>query len=183
MRCRVPLPLRLVASGFVAVLVLAGCSVEDGPTGERAPTTTAASTTSGTTPTTTAGPMSSAVVEIGPAVYELDAVCAAGGAGEVEVAVEGVDVNGRRVIGLIRAFLGEPYVGLQVGEGANAVLFEPRFEGVLPFELVDGTLEFEEVDFVTELNLTTGDFVPAGLGTVTVECLSFVRDLPDVLFD
>ncbi|MEQ8843184.1 MAG: hypothetical protein RIB98_19580 [Acidimicrobiales bacterium] len=178
---------RLLFLVYAAGVFLGGCSVEDGPVGERAPTTTPTTSTAGATdltaPTTSVGLTSVARIEIGPATYELDALCAAGGAGEVEVAVEGVDVNGRRVIGLIRAYLGEPYIGLQVGEGANAVLFEPRLEGVLPFELVDDVLEFEEVDFVTALDLETGEFTPAGLGTVVVECRSFVRELPAVIFD
>ena len=173
---------RLLTPAILALAMAAGCSVQDGPTGTLAPTTTRPTTTTVAT-TTTAGPVSSAVIEIGPALYELDAVCAAGGAGEVEVAVVGTDVNGRRVVGLVRAFLGEPYVGIQVGEGDEAVLFEPRLEGVLPFEVEGAAVSFPEVDFVTGLDLETGEFVPAGLGTVTVECLEFERELPDVPFD
>ena len=172
----------LVAWGLLLVGSVSACSVQDGPTGQRAPTTTLAATTTEAT-TTTAAPLSTAVIEIGPAIYELDAICAAGGAGEVEVALAGEDVNGRRVVGLVRAFLGEPYVGLQVGEAANAVLFEPRLEGVLPVEFVDDVLEFSEVDFVTELDLSTGEFVPAGIGTVAVECRGYERVLPAVPFD
>lgn len=164
-----------------ASAVVGGCSVQDGPTGQRAPTTTRTTTTTEST-TTTGPPLSSAVVEIGPARYELDAICAAGGASEVEVAVEGLDVNGKRVVGLIRGFEAEPYIGLEVGEGDEAVLFEPRLEGVLPFEFVGDRLEFPEVDFVTELDLETGAFVPAGLGSASVECRSYVRTLPAVPF-
>lgn len=173
---------RLLAPIAVALFMAAACSVQDGPTGTRAPTTTRLPTTTIAT-TTTSGPVSSAVVEIGPAVYALDAVCAAGGAGEAEVAVVGTDANGRRVVGLIRAFLGEPYVGIQVGEGNEAVLFEPRIESVLSFETEGGALSFPEVDFVTGLDLETGEFVPGGLGAVTVDCLEFARELPDVPFD
>jgi hypothetical protein len=172
---------RRLALFMIGVVAAGACSVQDGPTGQRAPTTSRATTTTEAT-TTSAAPLSSAIIEIGPARYELDAVCAAGGAGEVEVAVRGLDVNGLRVVGLIRAFLGEPYIGLQVGEGDDAVLFEPRLEGVLPFDLVDDMLDFPEVDFVTELDLSTGEFVPAGIGSVTVECLGFVRELPAVPF-
>ncbi len=160
--------------------------MQDGPTGERAPTPTVAPTTVPTSlesTTTTTLPGSSAVIEIGPAVYELDAVCVAGGASEVDVAVNGLDVNGKPVIGLVRAFEAEPYIGLRVGDDDEAVLFEPRLGGVLAFELVDGVLEFPEVDFVSELELATGSFVPAGLGSVTVECRSFERELPEVVFD
>ena len=174
----------LTIVGFVtAALVFGACSAQDGPTGQLAPTTTQGTAIpDATNTTTTTVPLSSAIIEIGPARYELDAVCAAGGAGEVEVAVNGLDVNGFRVVGLIRAFLGEPYIGLQVGEDDEAVLFEPRLEGVLPFELVDDVLEFPQVDFVTELDLATGEFVPAGIGSVTVECLAFARELPAVPF-
>ena len=180
------MPSRLLAVFVMAVAVTAAlssaaCSVEDGPIGQRSPTTTRATTTTDASTSTTV-PVSSAVVEIGPARYELEAVCAAGGAGEVEVALAGVDVNGLRVVGLVRAFLGEPYIGLQVGEGDDAVLFEPRLEGVLPFDLVDGALDFPEVDFVTELDLATGEFVPAGIGSISVDCRGFVRELPAVPF-
>jgi hypothetical protein len=175
-----------IAALLVGVIVSGGCSVQDGPTGQRAPSPTAAPTiptSSAEPPPTTAAPVSSAVIEIGPARYELDAVCAAGGASEVEVAVTGLDVNAKPVIGLIRAFEAEPYIGLQVGDAGEAVLFEPRLEGVLPFELDGDVLEFPEVDFVTELDLATGEFVAAGVGSVTVECLTFVRELPAVSFD
>lgn len=171
---------RVFLSTAIAV-ILAACSVQDGPTGQRAPTTTRATTSTEAT-TTTMAPLSSAVIEIGPARYELDAICAAGGAGEVDVRVEGFDVNGLPVVGLIRAFVAEPYIGLQVGDEGDAVLFEPRLEGTLPFEFADDILEFAEVDFVTELDLATGEFVPAGIGSVTVECLDYVRELPAVPF-
>jgi hypothetical protein len=175
--CRPVLP-TLSATFAVAALLAAGCSVQDGPTGQRAPTTTTRASTTTVATTTTTVPLSSAVIEIGPAVYELDAVCAAGGASEVEVAVNGLDVNGKPVVGRIRAFEAEPYVGLQVGEGDEAVLFEPRLEGVLPFEFDGERLEFVDVEFVTDLDLLTGEFVPGGVGSVVVECLAFVRSLP-----
>jgi len=173
---------RPVAFLVSALMALTGCSIQDGPTGTRAPTTTRGSTTTAETTTTTATPLSTAVVTIGPARYELDAICAAGGAGEIAVRVEGFDVNGLPVVGQIQAFVGAPYIGLQVGEGEAAVLFEPRFEGTLDFELVANVVEFAEVDFVTELDLATGEFVPAGIGTVRVECLEYVRELPEVPF-
>lgn len=175
--------LALVAA--CAVLLGVACSVQDGPIGEASPIITTPPTTVGSTtvaPTTTIAP-SSAVIEIGPAVYELDAVCASGGASEIRVAVSGDDVNGRRVVGLVHAFEAEPYVGLRVGEGEAAVLFESRFDrGLLEFELVDDVLVFDDVDFVSGLDLETGEFVPAGLGSVSVECRGFVRELPEEPF-
>jgi hypothetical protein len=176
---------------IVIVLVLASaCSVQTGSTGPTATApapsipagTTEALVESPTTSTTEAPESSTATILIGPARYDLTAICAAGGAGEVEVSVSGSDVNGLRVVGYIRAFLGAPYVSLQVGEGDAAVLFEPRLEGVLPFDLTGRGVEFPEVDFVTELDLDTGEFVPAGLGSVEVACRTYVRELPPVPF-
>lgn len=185
-RMRAPfLTLWLAAS---ATLVVSCSSGDEDPsagapsTTEAAPTTTAANTTASTT-TTEPLPQSSAVIRIGPARYELDAICAAGGAGEVEVSVAGTDVNGLPVVGYVRAFLGEPYVSLQVGTGAGAKLFEPRLEGTLPFELTDRGVTFAEVDFVTGLDLETGDFTPAGIGAVDVVCEDYVRSLPPIPFD
>lgn len=171
-------PMRRVV--VLVLFVVAACTVEDGPTGQAAPTTLppASPTTSLGTTTTAPEDASTATILIGPARYDLTAVCASGGAGEVEVSLVGVDVNGLPVVGYVRAFLREPYVSLQVGEGETAVLFEPRLEGVLPFELTDGGLEFPEVEFVTELDLESGEFVPAGVGSVEVECRSYDRELP-----
>ena len=166
----------------IVVLVAVSCSVQDGPTDRRAPTPGTAIITT-VDSTTEPVPPSTAVITIGPAVYELDAVCAAGGAGEVEVGLVGEDVNGLPVVGYVRAFLGEPYVGLVVGEGDEAVRFEPRLEGVLPFELTDHGAAFPEVEFVTGLDLETGAFIPAGLGSVLVNCGSYVRELPAAPFE
>jgi hypothetical protein len=163
------------------LLVVSACSVQDGPTGTANPTFT--TTTIVAVTTTTEAPRSTAVVLIGPARYEIDALCAAGGAGEVEVSLSGEDVNGLPVIGYIRAFLGEPYISLQVGTGDEAVLFEPRLEGTLPFDLTDSGVVFPEVDFVSALDLEAGGFVPAGLGKAEVECLDYVRTLPPVPFE
>jgi hypothetical protein len=163
------------------LLLVSACSVQDGPTGTANPTFTATTTVAATT--TTEAPRSTAVVLIGPARYELDALCAAGGAGEVEVSLSGEDVNGLPVIGYIRGFLGEPYVSLQVGAGDDAVLFEPRLEGTLPFDLTESGVVFAEVDFVSALDLETGEFVPAGLGSAAVKCLDYVRALPPVPFE
>lgn len=166
------------------VVVAAACSINETARDERGGTEIAETTADTATTTTTEPlPRSSARIHIGPARYDLDAICAAGGAGEIEVSVAGTDVNGLPVIGYIRAFLGEPYVSLQVGEGADAVLFEPRLEGALPFTTTDTGVVFTEVDFVTGLDLATGAFTPAGIGSVEVVCEDYVRELPPVPFE
>jgi hypothetical protein len=167
---------------LLVIVLASACSVQTASS-EGAPVRTSSTTTSTmTTPSTSlaAADGSTAVILIGPARYDLDAVCAAGGAGEVEVSLAGRDVNGEPVVGYVRAFLGEPYVSLLVGEGDEAVLFEPRLEGVLPFELTDRGVQFPEVDFVSELDLESGEFEPAGLGSVEVDCRSYARELPPV---
>ncbi len=141
-------------------------------------TTSSATTTSIETTTTTVAPQSTAVVLIGPARYELDVVCVAGGAGEVVVTGSGVDVNGLPVIGYIEASERAPYVTLQVGDGDDAVLSEPHFDGELAFEVSESGLTGADIDFVSDLNLETLEFVPAGIGSVLVHCVSYERDLP-----
>jgi hypothetical protein len=162
--------------------LLGACSVEDGAGAPEEPVATTPSTTvtvaaPGST-TTTAAPVSAAVVRIGPARYDLEARCAAPGAGEVQVALTGTDVNGLPVVGYVQAFLGEPYVGMQVGEGREAVLYESRLDEVLDFELANDILTFAEVDFVSGLDLESGAFTPAGIGSVAVECRGYERELP-----
>ena len=43
--------------------------------------------------------------------------------------------------------------------------------------------QFPEVDFVTDLDLETGEFVPAGIGSVEVVCRSYERELAPVPFE
>lgn len=164
------------------VAALGGCSINADPTTEVGSTTTTTTTTTvGLVPPS--GPSdgtvgSSAVVRIGPARYDLSALCAAPGAGEVQVALSGTDVNGRVVAGYVQAFLGEPYIGMQVGEGDRAVLFESRLDESLTFEFANDILTFPEVHFVSGLDLDTAEFTPAGVGSVAVECAEYERELP-----
>lgn len=167
----------------VAALVFAGCSVQDEPTGVANPDSTTSSSTSTsvettTTTTTTEAPQSTAVVLIGPARYELDVVCVAGGAGEVVVTGTGLDVNGLPVVGYIEASERAPYITLQVGDGDDAVVFEPHFDSDLTFEVFESGLTGKEIDFVSALNLETQAFVAAGLGSVQVDCVTYERELP-----
>lgn len=175
----------LVLSVLLMAVVVACSDGDDGATETvvtSVPTTTSATTVPVTSTPEDTTPDSTALVSIGPAEYALDAICALDEGGDVEVSVSGTDVNGLAVIGYIQAIPGRPYVSLQVGTGAEAVLFEPRLEAVLRFDSgVDG-VAFHNVDFVTELDLETGEFVPAGRGSVEVECLTYVGELPPVPF-
>lgn len=177
--------MRLVVALGIAVS-MSGCSVNADPTTEVGTATTTTTTTTTSTTVDPAGAAepadgaagSGAVVRIGPARYDLAAICAAPGAGEVQVALSGTDVNGRPVAGYVQAFLGEPYIGMQVGEGDRAVLFESRLDDALTFEFANDILTFPEVHFVSGLDLETAEFTPAGVGSVAVECDDYERELP-----
>ena len=166
---------------LVVALVVAGCSVSDEPNLGTPPTTT---TTDGgpTSSTTSTVPPSVGLVRIGPSAYDLTFTCIAPGAGEILAVGVGTDINGRRVESYVQAYVGEPFVGVVVGEGAEAVRFEPRIDRRLDFDLVDDVLRFDDVDFVSDLDLQTGAFTPAGVGSVVVECRSYEDELPPSLF-
>lgn len=178
---------RAIVVFVAAMLVVSGCSTSGDNDSDEVETVPESSTTTTSTlpPSSTtvdaedAVAGSTAVITVGPARYELDAVCASGGAGEIEVSVGGTDVNGLPVSGYVRGFLGEPYVSFQVGDGTDAVLFEPRLEGVIPIEFTEEGMRLPEVDFVSGLDLETGEFIPAGLGSVEVSCVSYERALPE----
>ena len=164
-----------------AALLIAACSAYDEPNLGKPPTTTVAPVVASTT--TQAVQLSVGLIRIGPAAYDLDFTCIAQGAGEVLAVGFGTDVNGKRVEAWVQAFLSDPYVDLKVGEGDEEVVFQPRLEGVLEFDLVDDVLRFPVVDFVTDLDLETGEFTPAGVGSVVVECRIYDDELPPYLFD
>lgn len=166
---------------FVVALAVTGCSVTDEPNLGTPPTTTTTVATTSTSTTTTLPP-SVGLVRIGPSAYDLTFTCIAPGAGEILAVGLGTDVNGRRVESYVQAYVGEPFVGVVVGEGDNAVRFEPRIDRRLEFDLVDDVLRFDDVDFVSDLDLETGEFTPAGVGSVVVECRSYEEELPPSLF-
>ncbi|NIV55700.1 MAG: hypothetical protein GWN48_09095 [Actinobacteria bacterium] len=169
--------------GMVTVLATT-CSVTDEPNRAEPTSTTSPSATAATdsTSTTTTVPVSAGLIRIGPASYDLDVTCIAPGAGELLAVGVGRDVNDKPVEAFVQAFLGEPYVGLRVGTGQEEVLFESRLEGVLEFSIADDVLRFPEVDFVTDLDLVSGEFTPAGLGSVVIECRAYEDELPPTMF-
>ncbi len=120
----------------------------------------------------------SGLIRIGPAAYELDFSCVDRGAGEILAVGAGTDVNNRRVHAFVQAFVGEPYVGIEVGEGDERVLFEPRLDVPLLFTFHQDILRFENVDFVTNLDVENSTYTPAGMGSVVINCVSFETVLP-----
>ena len=124
-------------------------------------------------------PHSVGLVRVGPSTYDLVFTCVDGGAGEILAVGVGRDVNNKPVEAFVQAFVGEPYVGLKVGDEGEEVLFEPRLGVLLDFTFGHDIVRFDNVDFVTDLNIDTGEYTPAGIGSVVVECRSYEAELPD----
>ena len=124
-------------------------------------------------------PHSVGLVRVGPSAYDLVFTCVDGGAGEILAVGVGRDVNNKPVHAFVQAFVGEPYVGLKVGDEGEEVLFEPRLGVLLDFTFGHDIVRFDNVDFVTDLNIDTGEYTPAGIGSVVVECRSYEAELPD----
>lgn len=159
------------------VILLLGCTSQDEP---RASGTTEPATTTIGVATAIEEPVeeTSGLIRIGPAAYELVFSCVDRGAGEILAVGVGTDINGKRVHAFVQAFVGEPYVGVEVGEGEEKVLFEPRLDVPLLFTFHQDILRFETVDFVTDLDVDNATFTPAGMGSLVVNCASFETSLP-----
>lgn len=154
---------------------VAGCSLLDDTDDDNGATPDAEESAAGETAT----PQSVGLVRVGPAAYDLVFTCVDGGAGEILAAGAGRDVNNKPVHAFVQAYIGEPYIGLEVGEEGEEVLFEPRLGVLLDFTFEHDIIRFDNVDFVTELDFETGEYTPAGIGSVVVECRSYETEVPD----
>ncbi len=162
----------------VSAPLIAGCSTQDvveGPGGAEADQETSPASVETTIP------HSVGLVRIGPSAYDLVFTCVDGGAGEILAVGVGRDVNNKPVHAFVQAFVAEPYIGVEVGEQGETVRFEPRLGVLLDFTFDHDIVRFDDVDFVTDLNIETGEFTPAGIGSVVVECRSYEIELPDTV--
>lgn len=162
----------------VSIGLVAGCSTQDVTSDTDA--AEAEQETSAISSETTI-PYSVGIVRIGPSAYDLVFTCVDGGAGEILAVGVGRDVNNKPVQAFVQAFLAEPYIGLEVGEQVEKVRFEPRLGVPLGFTFNHDIVRFDNVDFVTDLNIDTGEFTPAGIGSVVVECRSYETEIPEGL--
>ncbi len=128
---------------------------------------------------TTTIPHSVGLVRVGPSVYDLVFACVDSGAGELLAVGVGRDQNDKPVRAFVRAHVAEPYIGVEVGEEGEEVLFEPRLGVLLDFTFQHDIVRFDDVDFVAGLNIDNGEHTPAGMGSVVVECRSYETGLPD----
>ncbi len=160
----------------VSAALVAGCSTQDvveDPGGTETEQETSALSVETTIP------RSVGLVRIGPSAYDLVFTCVDGGAGEILAVGVGRDINDKPVQAFVQAFVAEPYVGVEVGEQDDNVRFEPRLGGLLDFTFDHDIVRFDNVDFVSDLNIETGAFTPAGIGSVVVECRSYETELPE----
>ncbi len=171
-----PKGLTAIAAGAVTVLLTAGCSVQDG-SGNGPPersTTTAAETTPTTSEPAPAAE-SVGLLTIDDRAFDLTADCFAPGAGELLVLAVGVDAEGTEVQVYVEAFLGAPYLAVEL----DGELLEPSIERPIEF-LIDGdVIRADDVVLVGDLDLETGDATDAGLGTLVIECRDYLDELPE----
>ena len=118
------------------------------------------------------------LIRIGPSAYDLTFNCVDQGANEVLAVGVGTDANGKNVHAFVQAFVGESYVGVEVGDDISSMLFEPRLEVPLEFTFQHDILRFDTVEFVTDLDVDTATYTPAGTGSVVIECNSYETELP-----
>ncbi len=163
----------LAAFAVLVALVVAGCSTAE--TAEPEPSTT---TTTVSPVTTAPAVISSGIVTVGDDSYDLDVTCIAPGAGEVLAVGIGETAEGDLVKAYVQAFLGSPYIGLEIGE----TLLESSFAGSLDLYLQNDQIRASAIRFVTDLDLATGEGRFVGVGTIDITCDAYDEELPDTSF-
>lgn len=158
--CRAPLAARLVLG-----LVLVGCaSPAEGPT-----------VSTVTIPTTTSLPASPGEVRVGEQVYAFSGTCYDVGAGDVVVVGAGTDAAGAAFDVLVQAFFGEPYLVVALADGTR---IEPALDAPLDLFFDADEIRGTGISFVTGLDTEAGTAEPLGEGSVSVECVAYVRGMP-----
>lgn len=170
----------LVSSTLAALCLLAACSTGGRAEPEAVPTATTDPTTTSTaaTSTTEPPPRSTGMIRVGDTVYDLTVTCYAAGAGEVlAIGVGTAPGTGEVVEAYVQAYIGEPYVGLRVGTGEDA-LIESTLEGSLDLYLQENRIRASAIRFVRGLDLATGAGEPAGVGQIEIECRHYEDESP-----
>ena len=166
---------RLALLVVVATLATTACSTAD--TAEPSSSTTTTTTTDASA-TTTPAVISSGVVTVGDDSYDLAVTCIAPGAGELLAVGIGETPAGEQVKAYVQAFIGSPYIGLEVGD----TLLESSFDGTLDLYLQDDQIRASAIRFVTDLDLDTGESRFVGVGTIDITCDAYDDELPDTSF-
>jgi len=162
---------RRVFAVLVAVLVVTvGCG-DEVPVVEPEPVVT----------TTTRAPepevKTNGWVQVGDQTFDLFFTCYSPGAGDVAAIGVGEEASsGQNVEVLIQGFLGQPYVGVTVGE---SILYESMLEGSLEVFVHDGTISAGAIEWTRGLDLESGRGERVGYGAVFVSCAEYIHDLPE----
>ena len=162
---------RSVFAVLVAVLVVTvGCG-DEVPVVEPEPVVT----------TTTRAPepevKTNGWVQVGDQTFDLLFTCYSPGAGDVAAIGVGEEASsGQNVEVLIQGFLGQPYVGVTVGE---SILYESMLEGSLEVFVHDGTISAGAIEWTRGLDLESGRGERVGYGAVFVSCAEYIHDLPE----
>ena len=155
------------------VVVAAACSVQDGSGDgppDRSPTS-APATSSVVLPEVSPEPESVGLLTIDDRAFDLLADCFVLGAGEVLVLAVGEDVEV-----YVEAFLGSPYLAIQI----DGWLLEPSIDRPLEFSIEGDIVRAGEVLLVRNLDLESGESTAAGIGTLVVECRTYLDELPEL---
>ena len=162
---------RRVFAVLVAVLVVTvGCG-DEVPVVEPEPVVT----------TTTRAPepevKTNGWVQVGDQTFDLFFTCYSPGAGDVAAIGVGEEASSsQNVEVLIQGFLGQPYVGVTVGE---SILYESMLEGSLEVFVHDGTISAGAIEWTRGLDLESGRGERVGYGAVFVSCAEYIHDLPE----
>ena len=116
-------------------------------------------------------------VQVGDQTFDLFFTCYSPGAGDVAAIGVGEEASdGQRVEALIQGFLGQPYVGVTIGE---SILYESMLEGSLEVFVHDGTISAGAIEWTRGLDLESGHGERVGYGAVFVSCAEYIHDLPE----
>jgi hypothetical protein len=131
-----------------------------------------------------------ATVTIAEATYDFEVTCYDAGAGSVIAVGTGTvpDPSGeaRESRVFVQASLGDPYIGVTVEQSdpededgaASEEVFEAAIDESFDLLLEDDVVAAGEIEFVRNMDLTTGEGEPAGVGSVRVTCGGYEQGGP-----
>lgn len=163
---------RLILTQILVVMALGIASCGDASIESSSTTVPVPTSSSLGTP----GLLTNGWVQVGDRSFDLEFVCYSAGAGDVvAVGVGKHPESGQRIDALVQGFLGQPYVGLTIGE---SVRYEASLESPLQIFLHDGTISAGAIEWVRGLDLDSGTAERIGYGAVFVSCGEYVLGLP-----
>ena len=128
-------------------------------------------------PSSTTSALTNGWVQVGVEIFDLVFTCYAAGAGDVVAVGVGEDSeSGERVEALVQGFLGQPYLGMTVG---NSIRYEASLKEPLDVYVHENTISTGAVRWERNLDLELGGGDVVGFGAVFVECASYENHLPE----